>query len=275
MQPDTATAQPPPAAIELRVNDGIATLLLNRPQVRNAIDDAMRAELVALLDRIARDDAIRAVVVTGQGQAFCAGGDIKGMRERMAAPPGEVAINGWRRQQRTHHAIAALHTLPKPTIAVVNGAATGLGCDLALACDFVIAAETATLAMSYIHRGLIPDGGGMYFLPRRVGLARAKELVFTGRKLTAAEALAIGMIERVARPEALLPEAESWAREVSAGSPAALALAKTTMNQSFELPVEQVFAQGSQAQAICYSTREHQESVAAFLAKSEQRGRGA
>jgi enoyl-CoA hydratase/carnithine racemase len=273
MQPDTA--QPPPAAIELRVNDGVATLLLNRPQVRNAIDDAMRAELVALLDRIGRDDTIRAVVVTGQGPAFCAGGDIKGMRERMAAPPGEVAINGWRRQQRTHHAITALHTLPKPTVAAVNGAATGLGCDLALACDFVMAAETATLAMSYIHRGLIPDGGGMYFLPRRVGLARAKELVFTGRKLTAAEALAIGMIERVARPEALLPEAEAWARELSAGSPAALALAKTTMNQSFELPVEQVFAQGSQAQAICYSTREHQESVAAFLAKSGQRGRGA
>jgi enoyl-CoA hydratase/carnithine racemase len=115
----------------------------------------------------------------------------------------------------------------------------------------------------------------MYFLPRRVGLARAKELVFTGRNLTAADALAIGMIERVARPEALLPEAEAWARELSAGSPAALALAKATMNQSFELPVEQVFAQGSQAQAICYSTREHQESVAAFLAKSEQRGRGA
>ena len=112
----------------------------------------------------------------------------------------------------------------------------------------------------------------MYFLPRRVGLACAKELVFTGRKLTAAEALAIDMIERVARPEALLPEAEAWARELSAGSPAALALAKTTMNQSFELPVEQVFAQGSQAQAICYSTREHQESVAAFLAKSGQGG---
>ena len=109
--------------------------------MRNAIDDAMRADLVALLDRIARDDAIRAVVVTGQGEAFCAGGDIKGMRERMSAPAGEVAFNGWRRQQRIHHAHAALHTLPKPTIAAVNGPATGLGCDMALACDFIIAAE--------------------------------------------------------------------------------------------------------------------------------------
>ena len=271
MPPDTTQ----PSAIEFQVEDGIATLRLNRPKVRNAIDDAMRAELMELLDRIARDDAIRAVVVTGQGAAFCAGGDIKGMRERMAAPAGDVAINGWRRQQRTHHAIAALHTLPKPTIAAVNGPATGLGCDVALACDFVVAADSATLAMSYIHRGLIPDGGGMYFLPRRVGLARAKELVFTGRTLTAAEALAIGMIERVTTPDAMLTEAVAWARELSVGSLAALALAKTTMNQSFELPVEQVFAQGSQAQAICYSTREHQDSVAAFLAKSAERGRAA
>ena len=129
--------------------------------------------------------------------------------------------------------------------------------------------------MSYIHRGLIPDGGGMYFLPRRVGLAHAKELVFTGGTLTADEVLAIGMIELVTGPDALLAEAVVWARELSTGSPAALVLAKATMNQSFELPVEQVFAQGSQAQAICYSTREHQESVAAFLENSAERGRAA
>src|SRR3954452_16351377 len=168
-----------------------------------------------------------------------------------------------------------LHTMPKPVIAAVNGAASGLGADTALACDFIIASEWATFTWSYIHRGIIPDGGGMYFLPRRVGLARAKELVFTSRTLTAAEALAVGMIERVTTPDALLTEAVAWARELSVGSLAALALAKTTMNQSFELPVEQVFAQGSQAQAICYSTREHQASVAAFLAKSAERGRAA
>ena len=137
----------------------------------------------------------------------------------MAAPAGEVAINGWRRQQRTHHAIAALHTMPKPTIAAVNGPATGLGCDMALACDFVVAADSATLAMSYIHRGLIPDGGGMYFLPRRVGLARAKELIFTGRKVTADEALAIGMIDRVTTPDTLLADAVAWAGELQQGRP--------------------------------------------------------
>jgi enoyl-CoA hydratase/carnithine racemase len=263
-------------AISLTLTDGIATLLLNRPDSRNAIDDAMRGELMAMMDRVARDDAIRALVVTGAGPAFCAGGDVKGMRARMEAPAGQVAINGWRRQQRTHHAISLLHTLPKPTIAAVNGAAAGLGCDLALCCDFVMAAESAFFTMSYIYRGLIPDGGGMYFLPRRIGLARAKELVFTGRRVPAPEALAMGMIERVAKPETLLQDAQAWARELSAGSPAALALAKTTMNQSFELPVEQVFSLGSQAQAICYSTEEHRASVMAFLAKSaEKKGKGA
>jgi enoyl-CoA hydratase/carnithine racemase len=263
-------------AIRLTLTDGIATLLLNRPDSRNAIDDAMRGELMAMMDRVARDDAIRALVVTGAGPAFCAGGDVKGMRARMEAPAGQVAINGWRRQQRTHHAISLLHTLPKPTIAAVNGAAAGLGCDLALCCDFVMATENAFFTMSYIHRGLIPDGGGMYFLPRRIGLARAKELVFTGRRVPAPEALAMGMIERVAKPETLLQDAQAWARELSAGSPAALALAKTTMNQSFELPVEQVFSLGSQAQAICYSTEEHRASVMAFLAKgAEKKGKGA
>lgn len=259
------------AAILLEIEDGIAIMRLNRPEVRNAIDDAMRAEMMAAIDRISRDDGIRAVVVTGQGKGFCAGGDVKGMRARMEAPAGSVAINGWRRQQRTHHAIAMLHNLPKVTIAAVNGAATGLGCDLALCCDFVMASDAAMLTMSYIQRGLIPDGGGMYFLPRRVGLARAKELVFTGRRLTPAEALAINMIERVVPHDTLLEEAKAWAKELSAGSLAALALAKTTMNQSFETSMEDVFSLGSQAQAICYSTQEHRDSVTAFLAKLDRK----
>ncbi|MGE0630644.1 MAG: enoyl-CoA hydratase/isomerase family protein, partial [Hyphomicrobiaceae bacterium] len=172
------------ACTELTVENGVAILLLNRPQVLNAIDDALRTELIERLDRISRDDSVRALVLSGKGKGFCAGGDIRGMRERLEAPAGVVAINGWRRQQRTHHFISMLHMLPKPTIAAVNGAAAGLGCDLALACDFIIASPKAVLAMSYIPRGLIPDGGGMYFLPRRIGLVKAKELIFTGRRVT-------------------------------------------------------------------------------------------
>jgi enoyl-CoA hydratase/carnithine racemase len=257
------------SAILTETENGIATLTLNRPSVRNAIDDAMRTELIAALDALGRDAAVRAVVVTGAGKGFCSGGDVKGMMQRMAEPPTELAINGWRRQQRTHHAIAALHALGKPTIAAVNGAATGLGCDVALCCDFIIASDAASFAMSYVRRGLIPDGGGMYFLPRRVGLARAKELIFTGRTVAPAEALALGMIERVTAPDRLLADARAWADTLSHGSSAALALSKAILDRTFETTMDQVFASGSQAQAICYTTAEHHASVNAFLAKSD------
>ena len=254
---------------ELHVDGPVATLFLNRPDVRNAINDDMRAHLISLIDRVSRDDAIKALVLTGRGKGFCSGGDVKAMKQRLGVPPGEIAFNGWRRQQRTHHLVAALHDLPKPTIAAVNGAATGLGCDLALACDFIVAAEEATLAMTYVLRGLIPDGGGMYFLPRRVGLPRAKELIFSGRRVLPPEALAIGMVDRVCPGDRLLDEAAAWARELSQGSSAALALAKSVLNQTFENTAEQVYGMGSQAQAICYSTREHQDLIAEFLDKSK------
>ncbi|MCD0505202.1 enoyl-CoA hydratase/isomerase family protein [Bordetella petrii] len=258
--------------ILLDVQDGVGVLTLNRPAVRNAIDDAMRTELLDALERAARDPAIRALVVTGAGAAFCAGGDIKGMRARLDAPAGDVAFNGWTRQQRTHHAVSALFKLPKPTIAAVNGAAAGLGCDMALSCDLVMAASTAQLSMTYIQRGLIPDGGGMYFLPRRVGLARAKELIFSGRRVAADEALALGMIDRIAQPDELLAQARRWAAELSHGSSTALALAKTQLNQTYELSAEQSFAMSSQAQAVCYTTAEHRASVEAFLAKIAAKG---
>jgi enoyl-CoA hydratase/carnithine racemase len=266
--PDSATE----SAILTELQDGIATLTLNRPAVRNAIDDAMRTDVVEALDRLGRDPAVRAVVVTGAGRGFCSGGDVKSMMQRMAEPAAALAINGWRRQQRTHHAVAALHALGKPTIAAVNGAATGLGCDVALCCDFIIASEAASFAMSYIHRGLIPDGGGLYFLPRRVGLPRAKELIFTGRKVDPAEALSLGMIDRVTTPDRLLDDARNWAAELSHGSSAALALSKAILDQTFEATMDQVFAAGSQAQAICYTTVEHHKSVNDFLAKSGKAG---
>jgi len=181
-----------------------------------------------------------------------------------------VAFNGWQRQQRTHQAVTTLHAFGKPTIAAVNGAATGLGADMALCCDFVLAAESATFAMTYILRGLIPDGGGMYFLPRRVGLARAKELFFTGRKVLAHEAMQLGMVDRICPPDELIEVACAWATELSQGSPAALALTKSILDQSFEHGAEEIFALGSQAQAICYTTVEHRESVAAFMNKKSK-----
>ena len=252
--------------VEFSITDSVAVLTLNRPEVRNAINDAMRGELLAAIERAVADDAITALVLTGNGKSFCSGGDISGMRERLKAPQGKVAFHGWRRQGQIHRAVGALHGFPKPTIAAVNGAAAGLGCDIALACDFIVAAEDAAFTMSFVKRGLVSDGGGMYFLPRRVGLPRAKELIFTGRSVGAKEALAIGLADRVSAN--LMTDAVEWARELGSGSPASIALAKATLDRTFESTEEQVFALGREAQAICYTTEEHRASVEAFLNKT-------
>ena len=259
--------------IDFKVDASIATITFNRPDKRNAMSDDMRSEFIVALEQVAADKAIKALVLTGAGKGFCAGGDISGMERRMSAPTGEIAFNGWHRQQRVHHTQSLLHTMPKPVIAAVNGAASGLGADTALACDFIIASEWANFAWSYIHRGIIPDGGGMYFLPRRVGLSKAKELIFTGRKVDVDEALALGIVDRKTAAATLVTDAQAWAAELGKGSPTALALTKTIINQTYELSAQDVFAQGSQAQGICYTSTEHRESVMAFLAKSSEPAR--
>jgi enoyl-CoA hydratase/carnithine racemase len=259
--------QPDTTLVDIELREGIAVLALNRADKRNAINDDMRADLIRALDWAYRSPDVAALVITGRGKGFCAGGDIAAMRERLSAPAGRVGINGWQRQRRTHHLLTMLHDLPKPTIAAVNGAAAGLGADLSLCCDFVIGARDATFVMSYVLRGLIPDGGGMYFLPRRVGLARAKELIFSGRMIDAQEALRINMIESVSDPDRLIDDAVAMAQSMTVGSADALALAKSIMNESFESTAEEIFALGSQAQGICYTTDSHREAVSAFLDK--------
>jgi len=254
--------------VELTVEDKVAIVTFNRPEVRNAINDALRAELVVLLERVAADEGVRAVVLTGKGKAFCAGGDISGMKERLKVPVGQVAFNGWRRQGQTHKSVALLHGMPKVVIAAVNGAAAGLGCDMALACDFILASEQAVFTMSFVKRGLVSDGGGMYFLPRRVGLPRAKELIFTGRLVDAKEALAIRLADRVTSPDMLIADAVAWARELSQASSASIAFSKAILDRTFESTEEQIFALGREAQAVCYTTAEHRDAVIAFLEKT-------
>jgi enoyl-CoA hydratase/carnithine racemase len=254
-----------PKKVEFAIQHGVAVATLNRPEVRNPIDEGTRAELTEVLDRVANDPDIVALVLTGAGQAFCAGGDISAMRQRLGQPGGQLASAGWLRQRRLHGMIEHLHTLEKPTIAAVNGAAAGLGCDLALCCDFIVASEKAFFVMSYVQRGLIPDGGGLYFLPRRVGLPKAKELIFSARRVQADEALRIGMCDRVVPPEELIANAVQWGAELGSGNRTALALSKAILDQTFELTADQAFALGAQAQAICYTTDEHHAAVEAFL----------
>tara|TARA_R110000751_G_scaffold292626_1_gene399958 strand:+ start:3617 stop:4417 length:801 start_codon:yes stop_codon:yes gene_type:complete len=253
--------------ISVTHNDGIATITLNRPDVRNAINDDMRAELISAFTAADTDKSVRAIILTGAGKGFCSGGDIGGMRARLDAPGGEVAFNGWKRQKSTHKGVAAIHGVSKPVIAAVNGAAFGLGLDMALSCDFIIAAEGAKMSMSFIKRGLVSDGGGMYFLPRRVGLSKAKELIFSARIVEPDEALSIGMIDRIAPADDLLVQAHAWAKELTIGSATAVALTKEIIDKTFERSDEEIFAMGRQAQAVCYTTAEHRKSVEDFLNK--------
>lgn len=259
-----------PEFIATSLKNGVLTIMLNRPDKRNAIHNEMRAEMIAAFENAATDTAVRAVILTGAGKGFCSGGDISGMRDRLDSPAGEVAFNGWQRQLSTHRSIAAIHQMPKPVIAALNGAAFGLGLDLALACDFIVAAEGAKMSMSFIERGLVSDGGGMYFLPRRVGLQRAKELIFSARVVETDEALAIGMIDRVSSPETLQDDVQAWAEELSIGSPVSIALTKSILDKTFESSDDQILALGREAQAICYTTTEHRNSVEEFLNKSKK-----
>jgi enoyl-CoA hydratase/carnithine racemase len=254
----------------------VALITLNRPRARNAVNTELRTALTAAVLAAGDDPEVRAVVLTGAGSAFCAGGDVKAMRDRLETPPGEVARAGWMHQRRrTHRLVAALHRLEKPTIAAVNGPAAGLGADLALACDFVVASEAAMFIYSYMDRGLIPDGGGLYLLPRRVGLSKAKEIIYTARRIPADEALALGIADRLAPGDELVAQSVAWAGELSRGSPVALGLAKSILDEGFERTLDDVMALGAQAQAICYSSAEHREAVRAFLDGLQRRSKPA
>jgi enoyl-CoA hydratase/carnithine racemase len=252
--------------LELRLENEIGILTLNRPRARNAINDTLRSELRHAVDHIAADDRMRALILTGAGKAFCSGGDIRGMQERLeqGAKAGEL---GWRRQRELHETLQKLYHLDRPTVAAVNGPAFGLGLDIALTCDFVFLADAAQVAVNFVVRGLVPDGGGMFHLPRRVGLARAKELVFSARTLSAEEAHTIGLADRVFPADALLAETMAWLKTCTVHPRTAQGLAKSILNRSYESSFELVNMAGSQAQAFCYASPDHQESVRSFLAE--------
>jgi enoyl-CoA hydratase/carnithine racemase len=249
------------AVVEVTQEAGVLTITLNRPDVLNALNREVHQGIFDALERAKADDSVRAVVITGAGRGFCVGQDL----QEFAGGAGDVAQN---LRENYHRNVLAIRALQKPVIAAVNGAAAGLGCDMALACDFILASEQAAFTMSFVKRGLVSDGGGMYFLPRRVGLPRAKELIFTGRVVDPKEALAIGLADRVTAPDKLIADALAWARDLTQGSSVAVAFSKSILDRTFESTEEQVFALGREAQAVCYTTDEHRDAVAAFLNKA-------
>jgi 2-(1,2-epoxy-1,2-dihydrophenyl)acetyl-CoA isomerase len=249
--------------------DGIARLTLNRPEVRNALDLTMRDELETALRGLEADPQVRVLVLSGAGEHFCAGGDVKFMQaHRMTAAEGRDRVEAMNR------AILALARFRTPTIAMVDGFAVGAGCNLALACDLVVASDRARFGEIFARIGLIPDGGGIHFLPRRVGLAKAKELVFTAEVIPAAEAERIGLVNRVVPSAELGPEALGLARRIAEGPSGVHAMAKALLNRSLALDLETSLCWEALAQGMMIESDDHREGLAAFFEKRAPRFSG-
>jgi 2-(1,2-epoxy-1,2-dihydrophenyl)acetyl-CoA isomerase len=250
--------------------DGVATLTLNRPEARNALDMAMRRDLEAALTRLDQDPDVRVLVVRGAGEHFSAGGDVKLMRDHpMTAAEGQARV------EAINRAIVVLARFRAPTIAMVDGAAAGAGCNLALACDLVVASDRARFGEVFARIGLIPDAGGTYFLPRRVGLARAKELVFTGDIIDAREAERIGLVNRVVPVPDLERETYALARRIADGPPRALAAAKALLDRAPSLDLESALHWEALTQGTMIAAADHREGLRAFFEKRAPRFTGA
>jgi enoyl-CoA hydratase/carnithine racemase len=245
--------------------NGIATLTLNRPDRLNALGDTLREDLQDAVTRAGDDADVRVIVVTGAGKGFCAGGDVKAMNESKAKgadrPLIEKVAPG---RDRT---VLALRDAPKPVIAAVNGAAAGAGMNLALACDIRLASTAAKFSQAFVKRGLHPDWGGTYFLPRVVGLAKAAELIWTGEIIDAHEALRLGLVSAVHPPEELLPAAYTLAGKIAEGPPIAIRLAKRSLYHNLECDLRQALEFETFAQNICYETVDAREGIRAFVEK--------
>jgi 2-(1,2-epoxy-1,2-dihydrophenyl)acetyl-CoA isomerase len=214
------------------VKDGVATLTLNRPERLNALGDTLREDLQDAVTRAADDPEVRVLVVTGAGKGFCSGGDVKAMNERRESRAERPLMD--KVAPGRDQTVLALRNAPKPVIAAVNGAAAGAGMNLALCCDIRLASTAAKFAQAFVRRGLHPDWGGTYFLPRVVGTAKACELIFTGEVIDAQEALRLGIVSAVYAPEELMPAALALARKIADGPPVAIRLAKRAIYHSLE-----------------------------------------
>jgi 2-(1,2-epoxy-1,2-dihydrophenyl)acetyl-CoA isomerase len=259
-----APAAPAARHVRTETADGVLRVTLDRPEVLNSFNAAMAAELRAALDAAAADDAVRAVILTGAGRAFCAGQDLAAVLPRDGEPApdlGDVVRDCY------NPVVRAIRALEKPVVAAVNGVAAGAGANLALACDFVIASEAASFVQSFVHVGLIPDSGGTWMLPRLVGLARATQLAMLGEKLSAPQALEWGMIYAVAAPEALLERAGALAGRLAGMATRGLGLTKRGFEVGFGQGLDAQLAFEESLQRAAGATADYAEGVRAFVEK--------
>ncbi|MFF9567392.1 enoyl-CoA hydratase/isomerase family protein [Streptomyces sp. NPDC014685] len=271
---ESAGSPDPLDSLVLHATDnGVLLITLNRPEAMNALTRDQRERVISLLSEASADPAVRAVVLTATGRGFCTGADLRGTaptgnRDRV---PGDVARTIRLGAQRL---IAAVLDCEKPVVAAVNGTAAGLGAHLAFACDLVLAAESARFIEVFVRRGLVPDAGGAYLLPRLIGPQRAKELMFFGDSLSAAEAERLGLVNRVVPDGELAKTARAWARRLADGPTRAIALTKQLVNASLDADRATAFAAEAAAQEINMTTRDANEGVAAFVERRVPEYRG-
>jgi 2-(1,2-epoxy-1,2-dihydrophenyl)acetyl-CoA isomerase len=250
--------------ILFEVSEDIATITLNRPEARNALSTAMRHDLDRAMTEIkgrAGDD-IKAVILTGAGKAFCSGGDVKSMANRKASVP-----EGRSRMREFHHTLFDLTNLEVPVISLVDGAAAGAGANIALTADFVLATPHGFIMQAFARIGLIPDWGGFYILPRLVGLQKARDLIYTARRVYAKEAKEIGLIYDVVGQDTAMAETRVFAKRLAKAPTIAFGVAKNILNQSYNQDARTLSEMEAMGQSICRETDFHREAVRRFAAK--------
>lgn len=249
-------------------NQGVATLTLNRPEVFNAFNEQQSYDVINALKAVEKDKSIRVLVITGAGKAFCSGQDLKsiaGMKDRSLAES---------LYKRYNPMIKAMRNLPIPIICKLNGVAAGAGCSIVLACDLVVASETAALIEVFVNVGLVLDSGSSYFLPRLVGSAKAFELATMGSKVSATEALALGMVNRVVKPEDLEEETNKMAQYYANAPTLAIGLMKKMLNKSFHSDLDTMLQYEAYCQEIAGRSNDNKEGVAAFNEKRKPQFKG-
>ncbi len=247
----------------IEIENHIAILTLNRPKVLNALNDQLFRELDAALDELRDSHEVRAILITGAGEkAFASGADIQELASVTATEGQQLALRGQR-------VFTKIESLGKPVIACINGFALGGGCELAMACTFRIASESAHLGQPEVKLGLIPGYGGTQRLPRLIGHGAALRLLLTGEMVTAAGALSLGLVEEVVPPGELMPRARQLAETIAAMAPLAVAHTIAAVNQGADQPLDRALAQEAARFGLCCATADKAEGTAAFLAKRQ------
>ena len=252
------------AFVEVTTKDHIAVVTMNRPEALNALNKAVFTDLEVALDDVERDDEVYVVIITGAGRAFIAGADIGEMA------PMNVA-EGLAFSELGNRILMRVDMMEKPTIAAVNGFALGGGCEMALACDIRIASEKAKFGQPEVGLGITPGFSGTQRLPRRVGVAKAKELIFSGKQIGAEEAKRIGLVNEVYAAEELLNKAVEMAKSFTANAPIAVKYSKACIDRGMQMDIDNGIALENELFAMCFATEDQKEGMGAFLEKRKEK----